>query len=89
MENQERGLTVNIENYSGEKPIVIEYREGAAAKPVQTLETKAPEKTDIEGVISTPFDWLAKRISEVNKKTANVLVDREDMSITLTFNEVD
>ena len=89
MENQERGLTVNIENYSGEKPIVIEYREGAAAKPVQQLETKAPEKTDIEGVISTPFDWLEKRISEVNQKTANVVVDREDMSITLTVNEDD
>ena len=89
MENQERGLTVNIENYSGEKPIVIEYREGSAAKPVQPLETKAPEKTDIEGVISTPFDWLEKRISEVNQKTANVVVDREDMSITLTVNEDD
>lgn len=89
MEDQERGLTVNIGEYKGEKPIIIEYREGRASQPVQPLETKAPEKINITGTISTPFDWLSKRISEVNQKTANVVVDREDMSITLTVNEND
>lgn len=89
MENQEKGLTVNIGEYKGEKPIVIEYREGRASSPVQPLETKAPEKVNISGVISTPFDWLEKRLTEINQKTSNVLVNREDMSITLTVNEND
>ena len=89
MENQEKGLTVNIGEYKGETPIVIEYREGRAASPVHPLETKAPEKINLSGVISTPFDWLEKRISEIDQKTANVVVDREDMSITLTVNEHD
>jgi len=89
MENQEKGLTVNIGEYKGEKPIVIEYREGRASSPVQPLETKAPEKVNISGVISTPFDWLEKRLTEINQKTSNVLVNREDMSITLTVNEDD
>lgn len=89
MENQEKGLTVNIGEYKGEQPIVIEYREGRASSPVQPLETKAPEKVNISGVISTPFDWLEKRLTEINQKTSNVLVNREDMSITLTVNEND
>lgn len=89
MENQEKGLTVNIGEYKGEQPIVIEYREGRASSPVQPLETKAPEKVNISGVISTPFDWLEKRLTEINQKTSNVLVNREDMSITLTVNEDD
>lgn len=88
MEDQER-ITVNIENYTGEKPVEIILREGRAPQPVEPLETKAPIKVDISGVISTPLDWLEKRISEIDQKKANVLVDREDMTITLTVNEDD
>lgn len=50
MEDQERGLTVNIGEYKGEKPIIIEYREGRASQPVQPLETKAPEKLILLGL---------------------------------------
>lgn len=85
----ERGLTVNIENYTGEKPIEIVYREGAAPKSPNPLETKEPEKVGVTGVITTPFDWLEKRIDTIDQKKANVKVDREKMTITLTVNEDD
>lgn len=86
---KENGLTVNIENYTGEKPIEIVYREGAAPKSPNPLETKEPEKIGVSGVISTPFDWLEKRIGTIDQKRANVKVDREKMTITLTVNEDD
>ena len=65
---KENGLTVNIENYTGEKPIEIVYREGAAPKSPNPLETKEPEKIGVSGVISTPFDWLEKRIGTIDQK---------------------
>ena len=89
MEKEEKGLTVNIENYTGEKPIEVIYRTGVAAKAQESLPTKEPVKVNISGVISTPFDWLEKRIDLVDQKRANVLVNRESMTITLTVNEDD
>lgn len=68
MENQEKGLTINIEHYTGEKPIEIVYRKGEAAQAQQPLATKAPESISKSGVISTPFDWLEKRIDTINQK---------------------
>lgn len=88
-ELKEKGLTVNIEHYTGEKPIQIEFRTGEAAKAVESLPTKAPIKTNISGVISTPFDWLEKRIDTIDQKRATLVVNREKMEITLTVNEDD
>jgi len=89
MDENQNGLVVNIENYTGEKPIEIVYRLGEAAKAKEELATKAPIKVNVSGVITTPFDWLEKRIDTVNQKRANILVDREAMTITLTTNEDD
>lgn len=89
MENQEKGLTINIEHYTGEKPIEIVYRKGEAAQAQQPLATKAPESINKSGVISTPFDWLEKRIDTINQKKANIEVNREKMTIVLTINEDD
>lgn len=89
MKEEEKGLTVNIEHYTGEKPIEVVYRLGDAPKAVEALPTKAPIKVNVSGVISTPFDWLEKRIDTVEQKRANILVDREKMTITLTVNEDD
>lgn len=84
---KEHGLTVNIENYTGDKPIEIIHREGYAPKPVEPLAMKEPEKYGATGIISTPFDWLEKRIDTVDQKRANIQVSREAMTITLTINE--
>lgn len=89
MEEKTNGLVVNIENYTGEKPIEVIYREGTAAKQAAVLETKAPESIDIAGVISTPLDWLTKRVDTIDQKKANIKVNREEMTITLTTNERD
>lgn len=86
---KDKTVSVNIENYTGEKPIEVIIRKGEAAKAVEPLATKAPIKTNISGVISTPFDWLKKRLSLVDQKQANVQVNREAMTITLTVDEAD
>ena len=85
--DKEHGLTVNIENYTGDSPIEIIYREGGAPKPVDQLEMKEPEKYGAAGIISTPLDWLEKRIDTIDQKRANIQVNREAMTITLTINE--
>ena len=89
MENQEKGLTVNIGEYKGEKPIEVVYRIGNASKALDELPIKQPESISVSGVIRTPLDWLEKRIDTIDQKRANVKVNREKMSITLTVNEDD
>ena len=59
MENQEKGLTVNIGEYKGEKPIEVVYRIGNAPKALDELPIKQPESISVSGVIRTPLDWLA------------------------------
>ena len=86
---KEQNVYVHIQEYKGDKPIEVIIRKGEAPKPVEQLATKAPIRTDVSGVISTPTDWLDKRISEINQKKAHVLVNREDMTITLIVNEDD
>ena len=89
MEEKNKGLNINIEHYTGEKPIEVVYRLGDAAQAQQPLATKAPEKISVSGTISTPYEWLSKRIDTVDQKRANVVVDREKMTIQLTVNEDD
>lgn len=89
MEEKNKGLNINIERYTGEKPIEVVYRLGDAAQAQQPLATKAPEKISVSGTISTPYEWLSKRIDTVDQKRANVVVNREKMTIQLTVNEDD
>lgn len=89
MENQEKALCINIEHYNGEKPIEVIQRTGVAPKAVEQLPTKEPVSISTSGVISTPFDWLEKRNDTFDHKKANVKVNREEMTITLTINEDD
>ena len=79
-------ITINIEHYTGDKPIEVVYREGRASS---VLDTKAPESISVCGVLSTPLDWLEKRVDTIDQKKANILVEREKMTITLTVNESD
>lgn len=83
MEN-EKPLSINIQNYTGEKPIVVVYREGVAGK---VLDEKAPENISVCGVLSTPLDWLEKRVETIDQLSANILVEREKHTITLTICE--
>lgn len=90
MENNiEKTVQVNIEHYTGEKPIEVVVRKGEAAPQAKPLETKAPEKIDVNGVIFTPLEWLKKRKKTIDPYEAHILVDREKMTISLIINERD
>lgn len=79
-------IAINIQNYTGNTPIEVVYREGRASKELDEL---PPVSISVSGVLSTPLDWLEKRVDTINQKEANILVEREKMTITLTINESD
>ena len=84
-----KGLIVNIGQYDGKEPIEVIYREGKATKEPDPLPTKEPVDISQSGVIDTPARWLEKRVDTIDQKAANIVVDREKMSIKLTINETD
>lgn len=63
-------------------------REGAAVKQ---LEPKAPVKTNLKGVIGCVVEYLTKRINadQFAQKDCHILVNRENVEITLITNEAD
>lgn len=63
-------------------------REGAAPK---VLDPKEPIKTNISGVIGAPFEYLSKRLGtgQFTQERSHIIVDRENISITLVINEDD
>lgn len=61
-------------------------------KEVNELKVKEPVKINLSGTIGAPFEFLKKRmdqIEQINQKRCHILVDREDISIKLIFNEND
>ena len=82
-------IMVHIENYTGNEPIKIIYREDAPLKRVDTIQAKTPEPFVIAGIISAPADWLEKRVDTFDVKNARVEVKREDGIIRLIINERD
>ena len=89
MEDQKEKVVVNIANYDGKDPIEVIIRNGEAASQPEPLATKAPESINVSGVISTPLDWLVKRVDTIDQLKANIQVNREKMMITLTVEERD
>lgn len=87
---QDQKVVVNIaQGVNLEKPIEIILREGKAARAVEELPTKEPVSISLSGVIDTPLRWLEKRIGQIDQKQANLVVDREAMTLKLTVNEAD
>ena len=70
-------------DYNG-NPIEVVMREGEATK---LLDPKEPQTINIDGVISSPLKWLEKRVELIEQKKAHILVDRDNMVITLTTEE--
>jgi hypothetical protein len=59
---------------------------------VNELPVKAPLKLDVRGVIGSVQEFLSKRkdqADQINQKRCHILVNREDISIKLVFNEND
>lgn len=88
-ENEEKEVSVNIEHYTGEKPIEVIVRKGDAAKAVDPLPELEPLKCNLEGTIEAPANWLEKRADTLDGKHMYAVVDREAMSIGLVVNETD
>ena len=76
MENQE---VYKIE--PGVKEIEITHRKG--------LDAEAPLLIDITGNIDSVFNWLNKRTEINDKRDSHIIVNRDEMSILLVFNETD
>ena len=83
MESENKVNVVVPENYNG-TPIEITFREGEA--PV-VLDPKEPEKISIRGTIDSPLRWLEKRIELINQKSANIIVNRDNMHVRLLIDE--
>ena len=88
-ETKEKVVSVNIENYTGQKPIEVIVRKGEAAKAVDPLPEKEPLSCNLMGTIEAPANWLEKRADKVDGKSIYAVIDRESMSIGLVINETD
>jgi hypothetical protein len=80
-------LQVNFSEGTSKGEIII--REVAK---VNELDVKAPVKLAITGTLSSVFEFLNRRFDQkeqINQKRCHILVDREDISIELIFNEND
>lgn len=76
-------------NVAPEMPTVeVILREGEAPRQ---LEPKAPLKTNLEGVIGCVAEYLEKRINtgQFEQKNCHILVNRDNVEITLITNEAD
>lgn len=59
---------------------------------VNELDVKAPLKLSLTGVIGSAYAFLSKRVSEkdqINPVRCHILINREDLTIKLVFNEND
>lgn len=88
-QTNEKKCFVHIENYTGEKPIEIIYREDAPAKHLDPLPIKMPQAINISGTIATVQEFLAKRKHLLYIDNCRLVVNREDAEITLIINETD
>ena len=70
-------------DYNG-APIEVVLREGKASV---ALDPKEPEILSITGTIDAPFRWLEKRVELINQKSANIIVNRDNMGLALTIDE--
>lgn len=82
--NKESKVNITLpESFKGNS-IEVVMREGKAAN---ALDPTYPEKIAITGTIEAPFNWLEKRISLIEQKSANIIVCRDDITIVLTVDE--
>lgn len=89
-QNNEKKVFVSIEEYDGEKPIEVLYREGDDAKEqLPLVNAKMPKALNIEGTIGSVYEWLGKHIGDVEISHCRIEVDREAGRITLIINDAD
>ena len=80
---------INVVLAKGQSQAEVIIREGVAE---QVLDPKPPVKINLNGTIGAPVEFLTRRRMETeqfNEKRAHVILNREEVSITLVFNEND
>lgn len=84
---ESKKVVVNLPEGTTQAEVIV--REGQAPK---VIDPKPPVKVDLNGVIGAPVEFLTKRLSEadqINPKRCHVVVNRENLSITLITAEND
>jgi hypothetical protein len=86
MNTENQKIQVNLSENNHFAEIIV--RNGEA---VPQLVPKAPVKTNIQGVIGTPLEYLQKRVEtgQFTQELSHILVDREKIKISLIINEAD
>ena len=82
MENEKLQIVLS----EGVTKAEIIIREGQAVKE---LESKAPVKTNLSGVIGVPVEYLKKRVKteQFTQERSHLLVNREEIKLSLVINE--
>lgn len=88
-QTNEKKCFVNIEHYTGEKPIEIIYREDAPAKHLDPIPAKMPSELNIAGTIATVQEFLQKRMALLNIDNCRLVVNRDKATLVLIINETD
>lgn len=75
---------VHVHLNEGQREIVILH-----GKEPDKLDELAPEKLDIRGVIDSALEFLKIRVNDIDQHKAHILVNRDNLSITLIIDESD
>lgn len=86
-QEKEKKVFVHIDNYTGEKPIEIIYREDEAKNHQEPIKVWMPETLNIKGTIVTVREWLGKRKDLIDINNCRLVVDRDAAKMTLIINE--
>lgn len=86
MENEKKAF-VHIENYTGEKPIEIIYREDEPVRYLEPIPAKLPEPLDLHGTIGIVSEFILQRHGKFDVSNSHIEVDRENATIKLVTNE--
>lgn len=82
MDNEQKPIVVNM----AEGQNILTLLHGDAPK---RLDDKAPVKIELNGTIEAPLAFLTKRVNDIDQHKAHIIVNRDDLSITLVINESD
>lgn len=77
------------------QPIIVNLPDGQntltllQGEAPRKLDERAPVKIDLTGTIDAPLRWLEKRVETIDQHKAYIVVNRDNLSIALVFNEDD
>ncbi|MBR1448069.1 MAG: DUF2303 family protein [Prevotella sp.] len=77
------------------QPIVVNLPEGQntltllGGQAPKQLDQQAPVRMDASGIIGAPLEFLKIRVADIDQHRAHILVSRDNLTITLVYNEDD